>query len=255
MKRRPLTLALWAILLSSTARAQVGYDPSKSPYRDLEKSHELTITTGQFRASIDPAGVAPRTGPLLGAKYQWLVGGPASLTAEITRVGSERRVLDPLLPATCATVPAADCRLINTYRWPLYFADLGMALNLTGARSFHNLVPEVRGGLGFLTDFHTKSDVGDFAVGTRFVISFGAGIRWVPGGRYQLRLDFGDRLYSVKYPESYFIAAPDGSMIREPRCPADATSNTDTRCRPAKRSAWLHNGMLTIGLSYLFGGS
>lgn len=255
MRVRLSALVLSCAMVGSSARAQVGYEPSKSPYRDLERSHELSIVTGQFRAALDPARVAPRTGPVLGVKYQWLVGGPASLTAEIARVGSERRVLDPLLPAKCTGVAPADCKLISTYRWPLYFADLGMAMNLTGARSFYTLVPEVRAGLGFLTDFHTRADVGDFAIGTRFVFSYGAAVRWVPGGRYQLRLDFGDRLYSVKYPESYYVAAPDSSVIREPRCPADATSRLDPRCRLAKRSAWLHNGMLTIGLSYLFGGT
>lgn len=248
-------LVLALALIATAAQAQVGYDPSKSPYRDLEKSQELTVTTGQFRASLDPARVAPRTGPVLGLKYQWLAGGPANLTAEIARVGSERRVLDPLLPATCVGVSPADCKLIRTYRWPLYFADVGVALNLTGPRSFYGVVPEVRAGLGFLSDFHRKADVGDFAVGTRFVFSFGTGLRWVPGGRYQVRLDFGDKLYSVKYPESYFTPAPDKSLIREPTCPAGITIRTDPRCRPAKRSAWLHNGMLTLGLSYLFGGT
>ena len=254
MNARALTFT-GLVILASPAAAQVGYDPAKSPYRDLESSQELTFITGQLRASADPARVAPQTGPVLGLKYQWLVGGPANITAEITRVASERRVLDPLLPATCTTAPAGDCKLINTYRWPLYFADLGMALNLTGPRTFHSVVPEVRGGLGFVTDFHEKPDVGDFGIGTRFVLSYGAGVRWVPGGRYALRLDFGDRLYSVKYPESYFTPAPDKSLIREPSCPEGVTDNTSGNCRPAKRSAWLHNGLLTVGISWLFGRS
>jgi len=253
-----MNVRVMAVLLTavaSTAGAQVGYDPGKSPYRDLEKGQEITITTGEFRASADPARVAPRSGPWLGFKWQWLVGGPANLTAEIARVGSDRRVLDPLRPATCTGVAPADCKLIRTYRWPLYFADFGMALNLTGSRSFHEFVPEVRAGLGLLTDFHTKPDVGDFAIGTRFALSYGTGIRYVPGGRYQFRVDFGDRLYSIRYPESYLVPAPDTSRIRQPHCPAGVTSTSDSRCRPAARSAWIHNGMFTIGISYLFGGT
>lgn len=254
MISRAFVLVALAANAASTADAQVGYDPSRSPYRDLERGQEISIVSGQMRTSSDPARVTPQSGPLVGIKYQWLMGGPANLTAEISRVGSERRVLDPLKNATCTVGPIADCKLISTNRWPVYFADLGMALNLTGARTFHGLVPEVRGGLGFLTDFHTKADVGDFSIGTRFVFSYGTGVRWVSGGRYQLRLDVSDRVYSLKYPESYFTPAPDKSLVREPSCPADATTNTDPRCRPAKRSAWLHNGALTIGLSYLFGG-
>jgi len=254
MSPRRLAVLLTLVAASST-QAQVGYDPSKSPYRDLEKSQEISVITGTMRASLDPARVAPHSGPVLGIKYQWLMGGPANLTAEVVRVGSERRVLDPLLPATCTGVPPTDCKLIDTYRWPLYFADMGVAVNLTGARTFHSLVPEVRMGLGFLTDFHSSADVGDFAVGTRFVLSYGTGIRYVPsaGSRYQIRFDLGDKLYSVKYPESYFTRAPDKSFIRNPICPDGITDLTSPFCRPAKRSAWLHNGMFTIGLSYLFG--
>jgi hypothetical protein len=246
-----------SVTLAAAAQAQVGYDPAKSPYRDLEKKHEVSIITGQMRSSLDPARVAPQTGALVGLRYQWLMGGPANLTVDVARVGAERRVLDPLKNATCGVPPAAspDCKLIDTFRWPLYIAEMGLALNLTGSRTFHGFVPEVRGGLGFLTDFHTRADVGDFAVGTRIVLSYGTGIRWVSGGRYQLRLDVGDRLYSVKYPEAYFTRAPDGSLIREPSCPAGVTDNTNPLCRPAKRSAWLHNGVFTFGLSYLFGGT
>lgn len=245
--------AMFALTFASVAGAQVGYDPLRSPYRDLEKSQEITITSGSFRASMDPAGVAPQTGPWLGLKYQWLMGGPANLTAEIARVGSVRRVLDPLLPSTCTGDTLLGCKLIDTFRWPVYFADLGLALNLTGGRSYRTFVPELKLGLGFLTDFHTRADVGDFSVGTRFVFSYGTGIRWVPGNRYQVRFDLGDRMYSVKYPESYFTQAPDKSMVREPSCPAGITDNTSPFCTPAKRSAWLHNGTFTIGLSYLFG--
>ncbi|HEX7939953.1 MAG TPA: hypothetical protein VF483_13275 [Gemmatimonadaceae bacterium] len=250
MMRYMMALVLTA---ASTAVAQVGYDPGKSPYRDLDRSQEITVTSGQMRASSDPAHVAPQTGAWLGLKYQWLVAGPTSVTAEIARVGSERRVLDPLLPATCTGANPADCKLLRTYRWPIYFADVGLALNLTGARTYHSLIPEVRGGLGMITDFHSKGDVGDFAVGTQFALSYGTGIKWVPGGRYQFRFDLGDRLYQIHYPESYFTRAPDGSYVRQPSCPVGVTSSTDPSCRGAKRSAWIHNGTFTIGLSYLFG--
>ncbi len=232
----------------ATLGAQVGYEPARSPYRDLELTHELSLLTGLYRAHHDPARVAPQSGPLLGIRYQWLVGGPANLTTEIARVGSERRVLDPELPGTCTGTAPADCKLIAVYRWPLYLADVGLALNLTGARSFHGLVPELRAGLGMVTDFHTRADVGDFAFGTRFAFSWGAGVRWLPhrsefsrwllGPVHQLRLDLGNRAYSVKYPESYFTAAPDGSTIR-----------------PVfrKKASWTNNAALTVGLSYLFG--
>ena len=91
---------------------------------------------------------------------------------------------------------------------------------------------------GLASDFHTSADVGDFSFGTRFAFNWGAGIRWVPGGgRFQFRLDYINHLYSVGYPESYYVPAPDQTQILAPS---------------QKRSAWLNNPAFTIGVSYLF---
>jgi hypothetical protein len=222
--------------VSASVEAQVGYEPRQSPYRDLRETQELTLFSGYYRAKTDPAQVAPRSGPMAGVLYQWRAGGPAHLGVALGRVASERRVLDPERVATCSG-PPADCKLNGVYRWPLYFADAGFALALTGARSFFRLVPEVKAGMGIVTDFHTQPDVGDFAFGTRFAFTWGAGIRWVPGGRYQLRADLTNHLYSVKYPATYYLPAPDNSTIFTTR---------------QSRTAWLNNPGFTIGLSYLF---
>src|SRR5437868_4359761 len=140
--------------------AQVGFTPPRSPYRDLEATQEATLYSGYYRARLDPAQVAPRSGPILGAHYQWRISGPANLTADIARVESERRVLDP--DKSGALCPSGrPCNLIGLYRWPLYFSDVGVSLDLTGARTFYNLVPDVRMAAGIVSDFHSAADVGD----------------------------------------------------------------------------------------------
>jgi len=232
---------LVVMMLAVAARAgsaQVGYEPRKSPFRDLERTMEATFFSGWYRAKPDPAQVAPRSGPILGAHYQWRASGPLSLWSSVARVESERRVLDPERRNTCTTTPG-DCKRIGMYRWPLYFFDGGLSLSLTGARSFFQLVPDLKAGVGLVSDFHSVADVGDFSFGTRFAFNWGAGIRWIPGGRgaYQVRADFTNHLYSVGYPESYYTPAPDTTQILR---------NTQ------KRSAWLNNPGFTIGISYLF---
>jgi hypothetical protein len=227
-----------ALALGSGAlQAQVGYDPHSSPYRDLRQTQELTAFSGYFRAKADPARVAPQSGPIIGVLYQWRPSGPMHLNASFSRVSSQRRVLDPDLPGTCTGVPAGDCKLIDTFRWPLYFIDGGLALSLTGARSFYHLMPEIKLGAGAATDFHTQPDVGDFAFGTRFAFNWGAGIRWVPGGALQVRADLSNHLYAIKYPRTYYVAAPDQSVI---------FTNKQSQ------TAWLNNPSFTLGFSYLF---
>ncbi len=229
------TLGLGAI--TNLAAAQVGYPPRQSPFRDLIETQAVTVYSGYYRAKLDPARVAPRSGPMVGVNYQWRASGPANITVDLARVESERKVLDPEISNTC---PAAsrDCKLVGQFRWPLYMADVGLALALTGARSFYGFVPELRGGAGLISDFHTQPDIGDFTFGTRFAFNWGAGVRWVPvRSRYQVRLDVLNRLYSVRYPDSYYRTADDGTVIF-----------TDAQ----NRSAWLNNPAITIGVSYLF---
>ncbi|MDP9278542.1 MAG: hypothetical protein M3P00_03915, partial [Gemmatimonadota bacterium] len=76
-----------------------------------------------------------------------------------------------------------------------------------------------------------------YKFGTPFAFSFGGGLRYVPGGRFQLRVDWNDYLYQLKYPTQYYsnttgagTAAPSGQA----------------------RSFWKNNGALTIGASLLF---
>lgn len=229
-----LTIATSA---AGTAHAQVGYPPRQSPFRDLRETQAITLYSGYYRAKLDPARVAPRSGPMVGINYQWRASGPANITADLTRISSERRVLDPELAGSCPDL-SRECKSLGFFRWPLYTLDVGLGLALTGARSWYGFVPELRGGGGIITDFHAKSDVGEFGFGTRFAFNWGAGIRWVPtDSRYQVRLDILNRLYSVRYPATYYQLADDGTTI--------FTSEQ-------ARTAWLNNPALTIGLSYRF---
>jgi hypothetical protein len=230
---RPWRVAAAGLALVFGARggsAQVGYPPERSPYVDLEYRHELTTLTGYLNTQRDPAGVAPRSGPLAGIRYALHIAGPAFFTGRLAYARTERTVLDPLDTSTSRVVlPAASV--------PLLFTDVGLALSLTGFKSWHRLVPEIGAGLGLLSDFRTESDVGGFGIGTRFALTFGAGVRWVPGGRFQLRADVADNMYRIAYPESYYLAGSHKNAI------LPATQS---------RALWTHNPSFTLGVSYLF---
>jgi len=105
VKIRLFALGMFLGSLTRPAHAQVGYDPAHSPFRDIETTQEVTLYSGYYRAKADVARVAPRSGPMLGAHYQWRVNGPASFTFDVARVASERQVLDPAQPTTCAPKP------------------------------------------------------------------------------------------------------------------------------------------------------
>lgn len=216
------------VVTTGTASAQVGYPPERSPFRDLEYKHELTLFGGWYSAAEDPAGVAPRSGPIGGLRYEARVGGPAQLMFRAAIVQSERQALDPSKPQASRDLGVHDATL--------FLVDAGISVNLTGQRSYRRLVPTVNAGIGIAGG--GKDVEGDpFRFGTPFAITYGLGLRYVPGGRFAMRLGADAYLYQLKYPPAYFTPALDNTTVLDPNQSANV---------------WKNNVALTIGASYLF---
>lgn len=229
MKRALLVLAL--ALIAGPAAAQtvdVGYPPPQSPFRDLEYKHEATVFGGYYIAAKDPAGVAPRSGPMEGIRYEITIGGPAQLVVKLARVNSERRVINPLEPRAT--------RELGVQSWPLYLTDVGFSINLTGQRSWHGVVPVIYTGVGLASDLDRQDDKDPFNIGTTFAFSFAGGLRIVPGGRFQIRADAGTHIYQLKYPTTYYATTSDNTTVLD----------TDQA-----KNFWKRNFGLTLGASYL----
>ncbi len=223
-----LLSALALACIATTARAQVGHLPESSPYRDLETSQEFTFFGGHYKAGKDPIGIAPGDGPMYGIRYQIHVGGPAFLVARWSHINTERFAINPTKIGTARQLGKQNVS-VNLY-------DIDLALNLTGEKSFHHIVPVVNFGAGIATcGCAVESD--PYTFGTPFAFSFGGGLRYVPGGRFQLTFDWNDYLYQTKYPTAYYVIPTGGT--------AAVTGGQ-------ARSFWKSNRALTLGASLLF---
>lgn len=227
---KAIRIALFALLPASPVAAQVGHMPDRSPYRDLEYRQELSFFGGYFNAQRDPAGVAPRPGAQAGVRYEILLGGPAQFYARVAGISSQRMYIDPARPAASRQEGLRSTPLLQT--------DIGLTGNLTGRRSIWRMVPMVSAGLGVLSDLGRKADKGSYRFGTPFAISLGAGLRYAPGGRIQLRLDYTDHLYRIRYPQSYFVTT--------------AGAGSPVLSGKAKANVWTNNAGITLGGSYFF---
>lgn len=226
-----LTGAIALAFMAATAGAQVGHLPANSPFVDLESDQELTFFGGHFGAARDPLGVAPQSGPMFGLRYEKTVGGPASLLVRFAHVRSERRAIDP-------TQTGAAIQL-GSRSVAMNLLDVNVAVNLTGQKSWHRLVPVLNLGAGVAT-CGCNIEPDPYKFGTPFAFSFGGGVRYVPGGggRFQFRVDVNDYLYQLRYPGPYFVA---------PSATAPPVAEEDQA-----RSFWKNNLALTLGASYLF---
>lgn len=220
--------ALALAVFATSVQAQVGHLPQNSPYRDLETSQELTFFGGHYTPGKDPIGIAPQGGGMFGLRYLIHVGGPAFLMARWSHVNSTRMAIDPTKIGAARQLGRKDVS-VNLY-------DVDLALNLTGQRSFHHIVPVMNIGAGIASCGCTVPN-DPYTFGTPFAFTYGAGLRWVPGGRFQLTADWNHYLYQLKYPTDYYLAPTGGT-------PAVSSSQA--------RSFWKGNRALTIGASLLF---
>jgi hypothetical protein len=216
---------LW---LPTLAGAQVGHLPEESPYRDLPFKQGLSVFSGYHHARTDDAGVAPQSGPMVGARYELRIGGPVQFMARVANVVSERTVLDP-------SKPVAE-RASNTSVNLMLF-DVGVTGNLTGQKSWHGLVPVVQAGAGIASDFQ-EEDVGGYKFGTPFALTMGTGLRYTRGNRIELRADFTDYVYQIRYPSQYFRPNDGQPPILNPL-------RTDEK-------DWKHNLNFALAITYHF---
>lgn len=215
------------VVIAANANAQVGHLPQNSPYRGLDTRQEFTFFGGRYSAGEDPLAITPRDGPMFGVRYQIHVGGPAFLMARWSHVNSDRFGIDPTKTGTARQLGKQNVS-INIY-------DLDLALNLTGQKSFHHIVPVVNLGAG-VASCGCSIPNDPYTFGTPFAFTYGGGLRWVPGGRFQLTADWNNYLYQLKYPAAYYLAPTGGTP---------AASNQ-------QRSFWKNNRALTVGASLLF---
>ena len=219
-------LCLALVLPGAAASAQlVGTEPSRSPFRDLETTQQLTLSLGWFDAKTDAAGVGPRPSLFTQLRHDVHLAGPAWLTSRYALVRSEREVIDPGFPE--------GERSLGLQPVTQHIADVGITMALTGRKSWHGLVPTLAGGIGLTSDFGSQ-DVGGYRFGTKFAFIFGPGLRVVLPRGYAMRLDVTNHVYQFQYPNTYFTRASDSTSVL-----------TDTR----QRAGWQSNWGFTLGAS------
>ena len=223
MKR--LLLVALAMLAATHLEAQVGVPPERSPFRDIENRMDVSLVSGAFIGGGDPVGVAPKSGTYVGARYEFSMG-LIGATGRLGLAPTKRAILDPTAPE--------GSRITGEVNSSLVLLDAGFTIGLTGRRTFHNLAPYFGVGLGFATDLEL-ADAHGYDLGPRFMFTLGAGMKWLFGSTWQVRLDATDHIFRVSYPSSYFLSDPGEMPVRI----GDESVST-------------HNLIVTVGLSYRF---
>ncbi len=220
MSNTALHVALFAALWCTTARAQVGHDPERSPYRDVPVSHALVLSGGYLSGSGARVGAGPSNGPLLGVRYTMRLGG--AFEAVFGAAGAWlRRIVYNQNAAPDTTTQS------------VLIGDVGFQFLLTGQKSWRGLVPFFGATMGLAYGDAVPQDTSGFRFRSRFQFGPQVGIRWYASRALSLRIEGRDIMWRLRYPTSYF------------QYPLGAPLLVNGVAPP---SEWTHNPTLTLAL-------
>ncbi len=231
-----LSIAVAVIAGPRVANAQ----KISSPYRFVEYSQDLGPFIGWLATSRGGADVGPKSGLVYGLQYTVAVSGPLSIGVVGMLFPGERDVIDPSRDGEGATV-------VGSEEIDIFTIGGRLQLNLTGSRTWHNLMPFLFLGGGLAIEL--TADPGctidsprpdcqvlrreRFDFGNSFLGQAGVGTAWYTGGRLGARITLHDNIWRLETPEGFFDPGDD----LDPVPPEDD---------------WTNNFQLTIALTYWF---
>ena len=228
---RPFLIAIAAAFtLSAPAPAQVGHDPSGSPYRTLRYGQFMGLTAGYFSGKGGAIGVAPHDGAVTGFRYDFLGAGTLTVGLAASYGRLERFIVDAFKPLeTGRTGPVSQSVVLT---------EAIFQFNLTGGKTWHGVAPYVGSGIGLAIISKTSADTSGFRFRTKALLTPSIGARIFLSERLFLRVEARSAFWQISYPDIY----------RQPPV-------TDPTKLPAIRGGakeWVTNGWFQAGLSYAF---
>lgn len=192
-------VACAAVVVAAAAGAAgaqvVGRLPTESVLRDVSDPQRFGVFTGWLTTSLDPVGVRGHSAPMVGVRYDVLMGSPAYFSMRAFAVKSEHDVVNPNLPSTNRVVGTASNNQLAF--------DASIHLSLTGARSWHGVQPLVHLGIGAIAGVANHFDEGKYAPGASVLYSYGLATRFPTGKNGEFRADFGWLVYQMRYPTAF----------------------------------------------------
>lgn len=215
--------------------AQVGHDPSASPFIDITTRQSITFNAGWFFGNEAKAGVGAQAAPSYGVKLRSTLSGPMDLIVSGAYVPSQRRTID-------ATQPEST-RVGGPVPLDMVIADISIGLSLTGGKTWHRLAPYLSAGIGLVMPTQTTVDPGGFKAGSGFTFAGAFGIRARVSRSLGMVFEARDNTIRYEWPLSYFSPKDNtGVAITPPILNPVGNKNTQTT----------HNFTLSAGLSYNF---
>ena len=218
---------------ASPALAQVGYPPSKSPYRDILYGTTITAMIGHIGGDGGKLRVGAHNGLAYGARFDVRLSTPLQVGAAVTYANLERFIVD------------ADDSVASRVRGPVdqrvILAEAALQWNITGKKTWHRLAPYVGLSLGLAFGSDTPSDTSGYRFGNKFFAAPNLGVRAFLTDRLHIRAEARQIFWKLKYPSRY---------LDEPEDQPGTGDDSNAVITDGKLEEWTGGRHLFVGLGY-----
>jgi len=226
-----------ALIAPVTLAAQVGADPSHSPYHDIRHGNGWTVSMGHLGGSGGPLRQSPNSGQTFGVRYDIRLSGLLQGFAELGYLKGQRMLLNP------------DDSVIHRYTGPIdapvWTPQIGLQINISGPKTWHGAAPFVAFGLGAAIGKKTTQDTTQYLFGTKLLFKPSVGVRYYLGDRIHVRLEGSMYYWKMKYPVDWLNEpAAQPSVLNAPTTAPIASSSGLT--------GWVHTPELRVGIGVAF---
>ncbi len=211
---------------------QVGTAPEQSPFKDILTHEGFTLFAGRFAGNASAAGTGARPGFMVGGRLQIRLSSALDVWATMGEVWTNRLRIH---------AGGDTARIMGNLNVRLIAADLSLAINLTGDKTWRGFAPYVGLGGGLATPSAKVVDPGGFELGTNFTIVPTIGTRFFISRSLALRLEARDYYYRYSFPLSFVGLPYAGHANYSP------VNSLDVGDR-----VWYNNFTLWVGITYGF---
>jgi len=228
-----LGIALGAISLTAypanRLTAQVGYEPSKSPYHDAPPSTGPVFFAGYLGGGRGNVPVGISDGNTWGVRYNFAFGS-TSISLGAAYGQTTRRIVNPFVATDKNTSGLLNCDVV--------ILEGGLQMALTGPKTWHGLAPYIGATVGAAVGSELKADTSGYGFGTKFTFGPVLGTRIYLGRRLSVSTDFRVIFWRLSYPTNYLVPnSVDGKSVLA----VGAATN-----------AWTTHPWISLGLGWAF---
>ena len=212
--------------------AQVGADPAHSPYRDIRHGDGWTFSVGHLSGNGGPLRLSPNSGQTFAARYDIRLSGLLQAFAELGYLKTERSLMNP--------DDSVSRRYTGPVDAPTWTPQIGLQINLSGAKSWHGTAPFIAFGLGAAVGKKTTQDTTEYIFGTKLLFRPSVGVRYYIGERIHVRLEGSMYYWKMKYPASWLNSPANDATADPPIASSNGLSD------------WVHTPELRAGIGIAF---